>query len=513
MRGPGTHSLYLAFQLLRWAAGLVLLLWLAAFLLDLAGWSLWLIWLALMALVALAGIMQAVLYFASRGDYGSFDLEHWAGASLPPRKAAGRPLLAYGLTSKGRLAVSEAFPLRPHMLVLASTGSGKTTSLIRPNILLHCGATIALDVKGEIVAADAAALAASGRQVLVFDPEEVIKKLPDGVGRVGLNLSAGWQAGGGDWRLKLAQSMVDLIFIEQSAEPAFAGSTRTLGRAAIAAAIAQAAERDLFARLSEAARMAPRQLQSLYKKHHKDCSADLAALIEGGANFLVSGNERLIHSALTGMQRQLEFLQTARVAKALDGDFAIDRLLAADSRTALFVALPASRLAYYAPMLRIIFGQLGALAENRAAAATPANLLVAIDEAASLERAEWLLRSAALHRGFGISYLLAFQSCPQIERIYGQSGLAELMGNCASVFLGVRDLATAEEISQALGQTTSYTTARTAGGSINERQLPQPVASPQQILQMEQDQLIVCPPNQKATRLYRAHPGVVAGGK
>ena len=451
-------------------------------------------------------------------------LNCWFGATAAVSDLSDLDVLVLGKPIAGcaadRLAITDAVPVRPHALIVASTGSGKTTSLIRPNILAHSGAVLALDVKGEICTADAAALAESGRTVRVFDPEGVIGELPAGVQRVALDLQSGWEEAAGDWQSRFAQSFADLIFIEQSADPAFAGSARILGRSTIAASIVpELREKDaggLFAALARSAMRPHRKLNSLFepkKQQGLDLSADLRRLIEEGSVFLTGNNQRFIDAGLAGMRRQLEFLNSERIVAALDGDWRLDQLLEADSKAVLLLVLPAARLPHYAPLLRLIFGSIGVVAETRSATATPANLLVAIDEAATLEKADWLLQGAALHRSAGITYMLAFQSCSQIERIYGKTGVAEFMGNCTNVFLGVRDFDTAQVLSQALGETTAESIDRSLGNKsdMSVRQLSAPVATAQEILQMDANELIVLPPSGKAARLRRVAPGVLAG--
>ena len=415
------------------------------------------------------------------------------------------------MATKGpSLAVSDEGLLCPHLLVLASSGSGKTTSLVRPNILMHSGTSLVLDVKGEILAADGAALAAEGREVLVFDPEDGVRELPAGCRKTGLDLISGWQLAGGDWSFRFTQALADLVFAEQSSEPAFAGAVRTLGLAALAASIAPGREKQgrFFERLAGIVRQSPRQLQALFSSHDDDCSPDLATLIAGGGTFLSSGGEGLVQAGIAGMHRQLEFIQGRQTIAAFDGNWRFHELLDPASNATLFIVLPASRLPRYAAALRIIFGSLGAIAEQRLPDAPAANLLAAIDEAAALGRADWLLHGAALHRSYGITYMSVFQSCPQIERIYGKTGVAEFMGNSATVFLGVRDFATAEVLSRALGETSARTSIRELGGKgkVSEREVTRAVASPREIMQMDADHLIVLPPDGKAARLRRASP-------
>ena len=443
-------------------------------------------------------------------DRDSPDLPAYAGPTAPAGELAvgGSPATAgriiFGLTEDGRkAAVSEAMPLRPHTLLIASSGCGKTTSVVRPNILAHDGPVIALDVKAEICLADAAALSAAGRRVLVLDPEEALGQLPAGAEPVGLDLVSGWQGGSGCWRSKCASSLADLIFVEHSSDPAFSESARLLGRAVIAAALAPDRQEGLFAVLAQASHLPYREMQALLDIRQAD--RDLINLAREGTLLLAGSNSRFVDSALAGMRRQLEFLQTGSAVRCLDGDWDIERLLEPGQRTVLLVVVPASRLGRYAAALRLVFGSIGAIAEQRRAEA-PANLLAAIDEAAALERSDWLLHGTAVHRSYGISYLLAFQSAAQIESIYGRTGVAQFMGNCANLFLGVRDFDTARRLSEALGQEDERFYEAGRKGELNERTRLRPLASPQDIMQMDADHLIALLPDSRAARLRRASP-------
>ena len=129
-----------------------------------------------------------------------------------------------------------------------------------------------------------------------------------------------------------------------------------------------------------------------------------------------------------------------------------------------------------------------------------------ITTAAALERSDWLLHGTAVHRSYGISYLLAFQSAAQIESIYGRTGVAQFMGNCANLFLGVRDFDTARRLSEALGQEDERFYEAGRKGELNERTRLRPLASPQDIMQMDADHLIALLPDSRASRLRRASP-------
>ena len=417
---------------------------------------------------------------------------------------AGRVL--FGLSEDGRqVAVSDVQPRRPHTLLIASTGSGKTTSVIRPNILAHNGAVIALDVKAEICRSDAGALVAAGRRVLVFDPEGMLgDQLPAGAEPATLDLVSGWQVAGGNWRSKLAKSMASLIFIEKSGDPAFSRTALQLGRALIAAALLPGRDEGMFASLAKTARMNAREMQAMLETKASCEDEDLLNLTREGS-MIFKDSSALLDAGLSGVRRQLDFLQTAATVRSLNGNFPINQLLEADDKTVLLVVVPPSWLEHHAAALRIIFGSIGSIAEVRRRA-KPANLLAVIDEAASLDRVDWLLGGAAVHRGYGISYLIAFQTAAQIERIYGRTGLSEFMGNCATLFLDVRDFETAERLSKALGEAVDHTYEAGHKGALLERQRTRLRLSADAIMQMDADHLIALLPAAGATRLRRASP-------
>lgn len=89
-------------------------------------------------------------------------------------------------------------------LVLGPSRSGKTSSLVVPNVLAAPGAVLSTSTKPDVLRATAAARAASG-WCLVFDPMGAVE-LPDGVHRVGWSPVSGAR----DWRgaLEVADAMV-----------------------------------------------------------------------------------------------------------------------------------------------------------------------------------------------------------------------------------------------------------------------------------------------------------------
>ena len=136
---------------------------------------------------------------------------------------------------------------------------------------------------------------------------------------------------------------------------------------------------------------------------------------------------------------------------SLSGGYDLSELLRAGSKDVLFLAIPPHRQDDYQRPLRLISGTISSLLEQQGVR-SGANLMAVIDEAAALGRIDWLLRGLALHRSYGMQYLIFFQDRGQLEALYGSEGLATMEGNTVAMFFGIRDLTTAELAARRLGE-------------------------------------------------------------
>ena len=193
-RLPFVHSLSgrVLYQACKWAtAGLIAVYLIAWSIVDVGQG----VWLALILVHAAAASGCAWFALAVRRQpqfkHGCAAFAaRWPGELLKPGELPSQAGLVVGM-ERQRLAF---LAQRQHLLVFAGTGAGKTYSVARPNLLIHQGAAVVLDIKGELVRLLAPALLERGKRVLLYDPEGMMAgKLAAGVETVSLDLDAGWR--------------------------------------------------------------------------------------------------------------------------------------------------------------------------------------------------------------------------------------------------------------------------------------------------------------------------------
>ncbi len=82
------------------------------------------------------------------------------------------------------------------------------------------------------------------------------------------------------------------------------------------------------------------------------------------------------------------------------------------------------------------------------------NVHILCDEASSLGRMEQISDVLAIGRGYGIRLQLYYQDLGQIRKCWPDGADQTLLANCTTVWFGVNDHATAEYISNRLGEET-----------------------------------------------------------
>jgi len=209
-----------------------------------------------------------------------------------------------------------------------------------------------------------------------------------------------------------------------------------------------------------------------------------------------------------------------RVLATLGGsDFTAADLL--HSRATLYLQIPEARLGDLRPFLRLLWTsliqQLLTASDSTRAAHHP--LLFILDEAGRTPFADlpdFLVTMRSRH----ISCAVLVQALSQLRAAYGEQA-STILGNCAAhVYARSEDLATAEHVSERLGQaeeilpTTSQTQSPT-GASVTRGQLRRfrPLLTPQQVRRMRDDQVVAflptCPPAPLFRMDWRQHPDLV----
>lgn len=158
-------------------------------------------------------------------------------------------------------------------------------------------------------------------------------------------------------------------------------------------------------------------------------------------------------SILGEIYAHTSFLNDPRLLAALESsDLSLSALVDPARTSRIYLNVPAEYLGIWSPLLRVIF-TVAMLYKSL----TPGGrqVLFVIDEAGQLGRFEGLLRAFTYGRGAGIRCWALFQDIGQIEAHYGVAAVQTFMGSAQMrQFFGVRDLRTAELVSNMLGTQT-----------------------------------------------------------
>ncbi len=191
-------------------------------------------------------------------------------------------------------------------------------------------------------------------------------------------------------------------------------------------------------------------------------------------------------------------------------DWRIADLVSAERPLSLYLIVPPSDLSRTRPLVRLILNQIiKRLTESldQAEIANRRQLLLMLDEFPALGRLDFFEGALAFLAGYKIRTCLIAQSLNQIDRAYGVNNA--ILDNChIRIVFAPNDERTAKRLSETLGTATEqrtlrgYTGSRSAfwftHASISEQDMPRPLLTPGEILQLPQDQAVIlvsgCPP-------------------
>ena len=422
-----------------------------------------LLWGAAGALLALLAAALLARRFKAGDTYGSAAFGSWPGP-LTPLSDEPPPGLVLGKQDGDWASWAE----EGHWLLLAASGAGKSTGVIEPSIKHWQGSMLAVDVKGELVRGCAGQLRADGIQPLRFDPFGLCDDL----------------------------AAVPAVAIDALAP--------------VTSAVEDAARAEACLRLAGIIIDPPGSARDAHWA--ESARAVLGGLLAANASALITGagpSER--GAILSSIRRQLAFCSSANIIAALSGSWQPAELVDGRQRSALFLVLPANRLSSHGRLLRLV---IGLLAEQLLAAgpSRERRLLLAIDEAGVLGPLEAIAQGVALFRGFGAAFLLVFQDDQQLDAAYGADLAASIRSNCHMACWGVRDLATSQRLSAALGERTVLGRTRTSGampgsdGASSLREAARPLLAADEIRRLSADTILAFPSGQRPCRLQLIKP-------
>lgn len=470
--------------------------------LDLSRW----VWMLMLAFHAIAAGVFTWLAVAVRTDLqrvhgtASFAAQWFGELVRPGERPSGTGLVA------GMAGEKIAFlPGRLHLLTVAGTGSGKSFSVARPNLLVHQGSALVLDIKGELAQALADPLSSLGKNVFVYDPENTLAAWPASARTVSLDLDSGWARRDG-CEVAQVRTLVRDMFVADDRTRVFYDNAVILatGMLALLRSERERLQSSLLAAMFKYRQNLPDMIVSFESQAGRVEHPGLRNLALEAAGIIRSASENLLGNVVTEMTRQTTFLADVGVLDSLSGNYDLERLVRPGSRDVLFLVVPPHRKDDYCRALRLIAGTVGALLEQQGVGAG-ADLLAVIDEAATLGRVDWLLRGIALHRGYGMRYLLFFQDRGQIEALYGKEGMTSMEGNCTASYFGIRDPDTAELVVRRLGEASRHSVTYRFGSanSLSQTEIARPLMTADEIMRLPEDKILLFAAGHKPALLDR----------
>ena len=338
-----------------------------------------------------------------------------------------------------------------HYAVFAKTGAGKGVSIIVPNLLSYLHAVVVTDLKGELWQ-----LTAEHRRRRLR--HKVFRLDPLGI--------AGPVAG------SATLNPLDFIdetsddFLDQCRELAGALAVKTgkeievhwveSARIVLTAFIAfvcgcesDRSKRNLHTvRQFVTSRVAFANAITVMQQQPDACEGVIARL----GNMLTWYVDRELGSVLSTVQRFTEFLDSPSIQRNTASSSFDPRILRT-GKVSLYLCLPHDKVDTLAPLQRMwISTTLRLLTQGKADEKNP--VLFVLDEVAHLGRVEAIERAVTLLRGFGIRLFFAFQSIGQVREVYGDKADV-ILGNIGTQqYFSVNDYASAEAISNRIGETT-----------------------------------------------------------
>ena len=362
-------------------------------------------------------------------------------------------------------------PPEQSVLVLGPPRSGKTSSLIIPNLLAAAGPVVSTSTKPDVITATATARSRVG-ECLIFDPTGTTHA-PNRLRSIRwspIQACHTW-----DGALSVARSLVTVSLASAS------GPTGAIRRDHWSERAEALIAPLLFAGARDGADMST--VLSWIDRRRALPAQQILAAAPGDAARLAAD---LLHGVTSTDERELSGIWST--ASGVVGGFRTDRALAATadpdfdpaafvrSSDTLYICAPGRGQALIAPMVVGIIEDIRTAAYERAAQQQRVDdgrppVLIALDEAANIAPLPDLPSMVSEGGGQGLTTLACFQDLSQAKQRWGQAadGFLSLFGTTV-VLPGIGDVATLDALSVLAGEeevgTRSLSSGRTPTGRL-----------------------------------------------
>jgi type IV secretion system protein VirD4 len=332
-----------------------------------------------------------------------------------------------------------------HVVTVAGSRAGKSSTVLIPNLMRYPGSALVLDPKGELARATADARRAMGQQVFILDPFGAT-----GAPSQAHNPFDELSGGNPDHIGADAALLADALIISNDKDPHWTDSAKNLIRG-ITLHLLSTGSKASIRELRRLLNADPDELEAMLKAMVRSEAFD-GAVANVGAAFLgkaMSGGEEL-QSILSTAQEQTTPLDDVR--KVTDrSDFRLRDLKRGP--VTIYLVLPAMRMGTHFRWLRLVIQQ--AFAAMELEESKPAHpVLFLLEEFPVLGYLRPIETAAGFVAGFGVKLWTVLQDFSQLkvhypkswETFLGNAGIIQAFGNV--------DLTTTEYLSKRLGNLT-----------------------------------------------------------
>ncbi len=385
-----------------------------------------------------------------------------------------------------------------HPLVVGPTRSGKGRGFVIPNLLAWQGSAIVLDIKHENFRETAGARRAAGDEVFMvapgsarshcYNPLDFVRRGPEKITdliNVALFLIPDPRHGEPIWSQKARDLFVGILgyVLESKEVPEDARTIRTALRL-----------------LSTG-----RDIGAVLKAIVQAESEGLSSFVVGRFNQIVAEPPDTRGSVLANLTTALAPWDNPLIAGVTSrSDFDI-RLLRR-KRMTIYIGPPPSDLESYRSLIRLLVQQVhDALMRELPGPEDRYDVLVMLDEFRQLQRMDAIVEKIPISAGYGFRMALIIQNLSQLDEIYGKATREGIVANCAlKLFVSVDDLATANYVSDQLGNrtiTTSTTSIRGTGfghdRSVSKSLTGVPLMRADEVIRLPKDKSILMIANER----------------
>lgn len=332
-----------------------------------------------------------------------------------------------------------------HVVTVAGSRAGKSSTVLIPNLLRYPGSVIVLDPKGELARATAARRREMGQRVFVLDPfgeTEELSASHNPFDELGHGRPHHVAAD--------AAQVADALIIANNKDPHWTDSARNLVRGLtlyLLATTSLATLRQVRSLLNGT----PAEMDTLFTDMTE--STDFDGIVSNiGRSFLgkLEAGGRELQGILSTAQEQTAPLDDI-VHITERSDFSLSDL-AAGGMT-LYLVLPGMRMGTHYRWLRLVIQQALAALERTRVPRGQLPVWFVLEEFPALGHMRSIETAAGLMAGFGVKLWSVLQDLTQLQTHYpkswetflGNAGVLQAFGNA--------DLTTTEHLSKRLGST------------------------------------------------------------